>query len=79
MKNICCPKCNHTHTFKNDQTCGRSRHKCRKCGYQFTRTTKRGKPEEIVNTAVILYLFGLSNERHRPTFKSLYTSSSLLD
>ena len=29
-------------------------------GYQFTRRDKRGRPQHVVHTAVLLYLYGLS-------------------
>jgi transposase-like protein len=60
MKTTTCPRCQHSHTVKNGMALGKPRRKCLKCGYQFTRIEKRGKPQQTVHTAVILYLFGLS-------------------
>lgn len=60
METQICPRCRHPRTVKNGQALGKPRRKCSQCGYQFTRISKRGKPEGVVNTAVILYLFGLS-------------------
>lgn len=36
------------------------RYRCKNCGYQFTKTTPRGKPEKDKILALILYLSGLS-------------------
>ena len=60
MTNPSCPKCGSTEVVKNGKAVGKQRHKCRNCQYQFTRTEKRGKPQSVINTAIILYLFGLS-------------------
>lgn len=54
------PRCAHAHVVKNGTTLGKARYKCRGCGYQFTRRDKRGQPQRVVHTAVLLYLFGLS-------------------
>jgi transposase len=55
-----CPRCAHAHVVKNGTTLGKARYKCRGCGYQFTRRDKRGQPQRVVHTAVLLYLYGLS-------------------
>ena len=39
---------------------GNQRYKCKNCGYQCTKTTPRGKPEEDKILALILFLSGLS-------------------
>ena len=36
------------------------RYRCKNCGYQYTKTTPRGKPEKDKDLALILYLSGLS-------------------
>lgn len=55
-----CPRCGSVHTIKNGQVMGEARRKCRDCAYQYTRTERRGRSREVIHTAVILYLFGLS-------------------
>jgi transposase len=55
-----CPKCGSTETVKNGFHLGRQRHRCTKCGFQFTRTTPRGRPASEKATAVLLYTLGLS-------------------
>ena len=60
MQTNTCPRCAHAHVVKNGTTLGKARYKCRGCGYQFTRRDKRGQPQHVVHTAVLLYLFGLS-------------------
>ena len=55
-----CPKCLSPQTVKNGFLCGRQRYKCKQCGYQFTRTTPRGKPMKDKLLAVVLYMHGLS-------------------
>jgi transposase-like protein len=60
MKTDTCPRCAHAHVVKNGTALGKARYKCRGCGYQFTRRDKRGQPQRVVHTAVVLYLFGLS-------------------
>ena len=39
---------------------GRQRYKCKNCGYQYTKTTPRDKPETDKILALILLLSGLS-------------------
>ena len=39
---------------------GYQRYRCKNCGYQFTKTTARGKPEKDKILALILFLSGLS-------------------
>ena len=39
-----CPKCQHEQVVKNGHTLDKQRWKCKKCNYQFTRTTPRGNP-----------------------------------
>ena len=60
MQTHTCPRCAHAHVVKNGTALGQARLKCRGCGYQFTRRDKRGQPQRVVHTAVLLYLFGLS-------------------
>jgi transposase len=55
-----CPKCTHPHVVKAGKVRGRQRWICRGCGYQFTRTTPRGKPLWQKSLAVFLYCHGIS-------------------
>src|ERR687894_1294020 len=55
-----CPKCTHPHVVKAGKVRGRQRWICRGCGYQFTRTTPRGKPLWQKSLAVFLYCHGVS-------------------
>ena len=58
-----CPKCMSSHVVKNGSVKGIRKHLCRACGFQFTRTTPRGKPLKTKILAVVLYLSGLSLNR----------------
>ena len=55
-----CPRCKASQTVKNGFLCNRQRYKCKVCGYQFTRTTPRGRPMRDKVLAVLLYMHGLS-------------------
>jgi transposase len=55
-----CPKCGSAKTVKNGCHLGRQRHRCKECGFQFTRATPRGRPASEKATAVLLYTMGLS-------------------
>lgn len=55
-----CLKCGCTAAHKNGHMKGRQRYKCKNCGYQYTKTTPRGKPERDKILALILFLSGLS-------------------
>jgi transposase len=55
-----CPKCGSAKTVKNGCHLGRQRYRCKECGFQFTRTTPRGRPASEKATAVLLYTLGLS-------------------
>src|SRR4030042_5111693 len=58
-----CPRCKSSHVVKNGSVKGVHKHLCRACGFQFTRTTPRGKPLKTKILAVVLYLSGLSLNR----------------
>ena len=58
--NPACSKCHSPRTVKNGFRCNRQRYKCKECGYQFTRTTPRGRPIEEKLFAVVLYMQGMS-------------------
>ena len=55
-----CPKCAFSKTVKNGIHLGRQRHRCKGCGFQFTRDTPRGRPSNEKAMAVLLYTLGLS-------------------
>ena len=55
-----CPKCTHPHVVKAGKVRGQQRWLCRGCGYQFTRSTPRGRPPWQQSLAVFLYCHGVS-------------------
>lgn len=55
-----CPKCHSNELVKNGRHLGRQRHRCKKCGFQFTRDKPRGRPACDKALAVTLYVMGLS-------------------
>jgi len=55
-----CPKCTHPHVVKAGKARGNQRWRCRGCGYQWTRTTPRGRPGWQKSLAVFLYGHGVS-------------------
>jgi len=54
-----CPKCNNQQCIKHGFACNNQRYLCKKCGYKFTRTTPRGKDENLKKMALKMYLEGL--------------------
>jgi transposase len=58
-----CPKCQSEQVVPNGSAAGKPKKRCKQCGYQFTRTTPRGKPLQTKIVAVLLYLSGLSMNR----------------
>ena len=58
-----CPKCKNSHVVKNGSVKGIRKHLCRNCGFQFTRSTPKGKPLKTKILAVVLYMSGLSLNR----------------
>jgi len=58
-----CPKCKSSHVVKNGSVKRIPKHLCRKCGFQFTRSTPKGKPLKTKILAVVLYMSGLSLNR----------------
>jgi insertion element IS1 protein InsB len=58
-----CPKYQSDRVIKNGSAAGKPKKQCKQCGYQFTRTTPRGKPLKIKINAVLLYLSGISMNR----------------
>ena len=55
-----CLKCESKDAYKYGHMKGYQRYRCKNCGYQFTKTTPRGRPEKDKILALILYLSGLS-------------------
>jgi transposase len=55
-----CPKCAHQHLVKSGKIGGTQRWRCRGCGYQFTRTTPRGRPLWHQSLAVFLSCHGVA-------------------
>ena len=55
-----CPKCQSAKIIKSGHHHGKQRHRCKSCGYQFTRTDSRGRPASEKAMAVTLYTMGLS-------------------
>lgn len=55
-----CPKCSFQESVKNGTHHGRQRYRCKQCGFQFTRSTPRGRPAQEKAMAVLLYTLGLS-------------------
>jgi transposase len=58
-----CPRCQSDWVINNGSAAGKPKKRCKQCGYQFTRTTPRGKPLQTKILAVLLYLSGLSMNR----------------
>ena len=58
-----CPKCQSDHLVNNGSAAGKPKKRCRQGGYQFIRTTPRGKPLKTKINAVLLYLSGISMNR----------------
>jgi transposase len=58
-----CPRCQGERLVKNGSAAGKPKKQCKQCGYQFTRTTPRGKPLAIQINAVLWYLSGVSMNR----------------
>lgn len=55
-----CPRCTYSHTIKSGKVHDGQRRKCKRCGYQFTRTTPRGRPVWQKSLAVFLHSNGMS-------------------
>jgi transposase-like protein len=53
-----CNRCGGTESHKNGMMNGKQRYRCKSCGYNFT-TGFRGKPIELRQKAVKLYLEGM--------------------
>src|SRR5215472_14497694 len=58
-----CPQCQSERLVKNGSVAGKPKKRCKQCGFQFTRTTPRGKPLTMKINAVQWYLSGVSMNR----------------
>jgi insertion element IS1 protein InsB len=58
-----CPRCHSDRLIKNGSAIGKPKKLCKACGYQFTRTTSRGKPLPTKINAILWYLSGVSMNR----------------
>ena len=58
-----CPKCQSDRVINNGSAAGKPKKQCKQCGFQFTRTTRRGKPLSLKVNAVLWYLSGMSMNR----------------
>ena len=72
-----CPQCQSDRLVNNGLVAGKPKKLCKQCGYQFTRTTSRGKPLAMKVHAVLLYLSGLS--MHRLSFLLRVSAQSVLN
>ena len=64
-----CTKCKTLEVVKKGKVAGKQRVKCKKCAFQFTRLTPRGRPATEKAMAVILYNLGLSMNAIAKLFK----------
>ena len=55
-----CPQCQSDRLVNNGSVAGKPKKLCKQCGFQFTRTTPRGKPLTTKINAVLFYLSGIS-------------------
>jgi transposase-like protein len=58
-----CPQCQSDRLVNNGSVAGKPKKLCTQCGFQFTRTTPRGKPLTMKINAVLWYLSGISMNR----------------
>ena len=72
-----CPQCQSDRLVNNGSVAGKPKKLCKQCGYQFTRTTPRGKPLVMKVHAVLLYLSGIS--MHRIAFLLRVSAQSVLN
>jgi insertion element IS1 protein InsB len=72
-----CPQCQSDWLVNNGSAAGKPKKLCKQCGYQFTRTTPRGKPLTTKINAVLLYLSGVS--MHRIAFLVRVSAQSVLN
>ena len=58
-----CPKCQSDRVIRHGSAAGKPKKQCQQCGYQFTRTTPRGKPLATQSNAVLGSLRGMAMHR----------------
>ena len=71
-----CPQCQGERLVKHGSAAGKPKKRCKQCGYQFTRTTPRGKPLATKINAVLWYLSGMS--MHRMAFLLRVSTQAVL-
>ena len=72
-----CPQCQSDRLVNNGSVAGKPKKLCKRCGFQFTRTTPRGKPLTTKINAVLFYLSGIS--MHRIAFLLRVSAQSVLN
>jgi transposase-like protein len=72
-----CPQCQSDWLVNNGSVAGQPKKLCKRCGFQFTHTTPRGKPLTTKINAVLLYLSGIS--MHRIAFLLRVSAQSVLN
>ncbi len=55
-----CPRCQNKDFVKNGFVNENQRYRCKRCRYQWTRTTPRGHPVRHKRLSVLLYCHGIS-------------------
>lgn len=60
LMDLKCLKCGCDKAVKNGFVGGVQRYKCKKCGYQYTKTKPHGHSDQEKRTAVVLYASGMS-------------------
>ena len=58
MPEICCKRCKADDTVKNGIVRKLQRYLCNSCGFNFTDTPKRGKPDAVKDLAISLHALG---------------------
>jgi insertion element IS1 protein InsB len=72
-----CPQCQSDRLANNGSVAGKPKKLCKRCGFQFTRITPRGKPLTTQINAVLFYLSGIS--MNRIAFLLLVSAQSVLN
>jgi insertion element IS1 protein InsB len=72
-----CPQCQSDRLVNNGSVAGKPKKLCKQCGFQFTRTTPRGKPLTTKINAVLWYLSGVS--MHRIAFLLQVSAQAVLN
>jgi insertion element IS1 protein InsB len=71
-----CPQCQSDRPVTSGSVAGKPNKRCKRCGFQVTRTTPRGKPLTTKINAVLFYLSGIS--MHRIAFLLRVSAQSVL-